>query len=64
MRFDARTASRLKAGEHLTFDGFPDLHMQVTESRKPWSYRYKSPLDQRMRQIKLGEWPAMGFLLR
>jgi hypothetical protein len=61
MRFDARTASRLNAGEHLTFDGFPGLGLQVTHSRKSWTFRYKSPLDQRMRQIKLGEWPAMGF---
>ena len=61
MRFDARAASRLNAGEHLTFDGFPGLRLQVTHSRKSWTYRYKSPLDQRMRQIKLGEWPAMGF---
>ena len=61
MRFDARTASRLNAGEHLTFEGFPGLRLEVTHSRKSWIYRYKSPLDQRMRQLKLGEWPAMGF---
>jgi hypothetical protein len=34
MRFDAGAASRLNAGEHLTFDGFPGLRLQVTQSRK------------------------------
>lgn len=61
MRFDARAASKLSAGEHITFDGFPGLRLQATESRRSWTYRYKSPLDERMRQIKLGEWPALSY---
>ncbi|HIE5947061.1 TPA: tyrosine-type recombinase/integrase [Burkholderia cepacia] len=61
MRFDARTASKLPAGQHMTFDGFPGLRFQASESRRSWIYRYKSPIDDRMRQVKLGEWPAMGF---
>lgn len=61
MRFDARTASKLAAGQHLTFDGFPGLRLQASESRRSWTYRYKSPIDERMRQVKLGEWPAMSF---
>ncbi|VWC65376.1 alpha/beta hydrolase [Burkholderia lata] len=61
MRFDARTSSKLRAGQHLTFDGFPGLRFQASESRRFWIYRYKSPIDNRMRQVKLGEWPARGF---
>jgi integrase len=61
MRFDARAASKLSAGEHITFDGFPGLRLQATESRRSWTYRYKSPIDERMRQIKLGEWPALSY---
>lgn len=61
MRFDVRTASKLPAGQHMTFDGFPGLRFQASESRRSWIYRYKSPIDDRMRQVKLGEWPAMGF---
>ncbi|HDR9237768.1 TPA: site-specific integrase [Burkholderia vietnamiensis] len=61
MRFDARTASKLPPGQHLTFDGFPGLRLQASESRRSWIYRYKSPIDDRMRQVKLGEWPVMGF---
>ncbi|APA87185.1 site-specific integrase [Paraburkholderia sprentiae WSM5005] len=61
MRFDARNASKLEPGQHLTFDGFPGLRLQASESRRSWIYRYRSPVDDRMRQVKLGEWPAMGF---
>jgi hypothetical protein len=60
LRFDARTASKLTPGQHLTFDGFPGLRLQASESRRSWTYRYKSPIDDRMRQVKLGEWPAMS----
>jgi integrase len=61
MRFDARAASKLAADEHMTFDGFPGLRLQATATRRSWTYRYKSPIDDRMRQVKLGEWPAMAF---
>lgn len=61
MRFDARVAAKLPSGEHMTFEGFPGLRLQASMSRKSWTYRYKSPVDGRMRQIKLGEWPAMAF---
>lgn len=55
MRFDARVAAKLLSGEHLTFEGFPGLRLQASTSRKSWTYRYKSPVDGRMRQVKLGE---------
>jgi len=61
MRFDARVAAKLPSGEHMTFEGFPGLPLQASTSRKSWTYRYKSPVDGRMRQVKLGEWPAMAF---
>ncbi|KWF95339.1 alpha/beta hydrolase [Burkholderia cepacia] len=61
MRFDARVAAKLLSGEHLTFEGFPGLRLQASTSRKSWTYRYKSPVDGRMRQVKLGEWPSMAF---
>ncbi|WP_429316882.1 integrase arm-type DNA-binding domain-containing protein [Paraburkholderia sp. GAS448] len=37
------------------------MHLRATHSRESWTYRYKSPLDHWMGQIKLGEWPAMGL---
>ncbi|OXI89101.1 alpha/beta hydrolase [Burkholderia sp. AU33423] len=60
MRFDARTAKQLLPGAHLTIDGCPGLRLEATVSRRSWTYRYKSPVDGRMRQIKIGEWPALS----
>lgn len=57
--FDARAAKLLKAGDHLTLDAAPGLRLVATETRKTWTYRYKSPADGRMRQVRLGHWPAM-----
>jgi integrase len=59
--FDPRTAKALKPGDHLTVDGAPGLRLVATASRRTWTYRYRSPLDGRMRQIRLGHWPAMGL---
>lgn len=58
--FDARTAKALPAGDHLTFDGAPGLRLKATASKRTWVYRYKSPIDDRMRQVRLGHWPAMS----
>lgn len=59
--FDARAAKALQAGNHLTVDGAPGLRLEASASVRAWIYRYKSPVDGRMRQVKLGRWPAMGF---
>lgn len=61
MQFDARAAKLLAAGQHLTFDEHPGLRLTATATARTWTYRYKSPVDGRMRQIKLGRWPAMSF---
>ncbi len=37
------------------------MRLVATASTRTWVYRYRSPLDQRMRQVKLGRWPAMGL---
>jgi integrase len=58
--FDARAAKALGAGDLLTFDGAPGLRLVATASVRTWTYRYKAP-DGRMRQVKLGRWPAMSF---
>lgn len=61
MRFDARTAKQLLPGTHLNIDGCPGLRLEATASRRSWIYRYKSPVDGRMRQIKIGEWPVLSI---
>lgn len=59
MLFDARTAKQLKPGEHLVIVGCNGLRLKASTESKAWVYRYQSPVDGRMRQIKLGHWPAM-----
>lgn len=61
MPFDAREAKQLKPGEHIKFPEHPGLRLTATQTTRPWQYRYKSPVDSKMRQVKLGEWPAMSF---
>lgn len=58
MLFDARAAKSLKPGDHIIFDGCPGLRLEASASRFTWTYRYRSPVDGRMRQISIGHWPA------
>lgn len=59
--FDARSAKLLPAGEHLIVADCPGLRLVSTATRKTWTYRYKSPIDGNMRQIKIGQWPALSL---
>lgn len=59
--FDARAAKTLKAGEHLTVPAAPGLRLEASQQHRTWTYRYKSPVDGRMRQVRLGRWPALGL---
>jgi hypothetical protein len=61
MRFDAKAAKQLKPDTHMGFEAFPGFRLEATTSRRSWTYRFKSPVDGRMRQQKLGEWPAMSY---
>lgn len=60
MQFDARAAKLLAAGQHFTITDCPGLRLEASTTRRSWIYRYKSPVDGKMRQVKLGEWPAMS----
>jgi len=60
MLFDARAAKLLKAGQHMMIDGCSGLRLTATASRKTWIYRYKSPADGRMKQVAIGQWPAVS----
>ncbi|MFC5524060.1 tyrosine-type recombinase/integrase [Polaromonas jejuensis] len=59
MFFDARSAKLLKPGQHMVIDGCPGLRLTVSATRKTWIYRYKSPTDGRMKQVAIGQWPAV-----
>ncbi len=60
MYFDARAAKLLKPGEHMTIADHPGLRLECTVTRRTWIYRYKSPIDGKMKQSKIGAWPAMS----
>lgn len=62
MPFDARAAKLLQPGEHIILPEHPGLRLSATASRRTWIYRYKSPVDGGMRQIKIGEWPALDYI--
>ena len=60
MQFDARQAKALQAGDHMTVPDAPGLRLVCSTAGRSWVYRYKSPTDDRMRQVKLGAWPVMS----
>lgn len=60
MAFDAREIKLLKPGEHITSPETPGLRVEAFANRWTWTYRFRSPVDQKLRQIKIGGWPAMS----
>lgn len=61
MQFDARAAKLLTAGPHFTISDCPGLRLAATSARRSWICHYKSPLDGRMRQTKIGGWTVMSL---
>ncbi len=59
MRFDARAAKSLKPGDVLAIEGCPGLRLVARDTKRTWVYRYRSPDDDKLRQVTLGNWPAM-----
>lgn len=57
--FDPNDAKRLTPGESITFPEAPGLRLVRSGSGHAWIYRYRSPADDALRQIKLGDWPKM-----
>lgn len=60
MKFDAREAKLLAPGAHIIMDDYPGLRLKATTTGRAWIYRYKSQVDGKMRQIKIGDWPALS----
>jgi integrase len=61
MAFDARAAKLLAPGEHYTIPDCPGLRFEVSSTVRAWIYRYKSPVDGKMRQVKIGAWPTVSI---
>jgi integrase len=59
IHFTARAAKLAKPGDVFLVDSASGLRLVVTESKKSWVYRHRD--DQKIKQIKLGEWPSMGL---
>lgn len=59
MYFDARSAKALQPGAHIVVDGCPGLRLEAAATRKTWTYRFKSPTNGKMKQVRLGAWPEM-----
>ncbi|MBV5344647.1 MAG: DUF4102 domain-containing protein, partial [Rhodoferax sp.] len=57
--FDDRSAKQLQAGGHIVVDDFPGLRLVASEAGKAWIYRYNAA--GKMRQIKIGQWPALSY---
>lgn len=57
--FSARTAKLAKPGDVFLVESASGLRLVVSESKRSWVYRHRD--DQKIKQIKLGEWPAMGL---
>jgi integrase len=59
--FDARAAKSLLPGQHIIISDYPGLRLTATATTRTWVYRYKSPIDNRMRQTAIGHWPVVSF---
>lgn len=59
--FDPRAAANLKPREHITIEAAPGLRLEASATTRTWTYRYKSPVDGRMRQVKIAAWPATAL---
>lgn len=60
MSFDAREAKLLKPGEHLTSPEHAGLRLACITRGVAWIYRYRSLVDQRLWQVKIGSRPSMS----
>lgn len=60
MAFDARELKLLPVGQHITSPEHPGLRVEAFSDRRTWTYRYRSPIDGALRQVKIGTWPAVS----
>jgi len=51
----------LEPGEWITFGDAPGLRIGRSGATRSWHYRYRSPVDGRLRQVRIGRWPATPY---
>ncbi|WP_416399976.1 Arm DNA-binding domain-containing protein [Alicycliphilus denitrificans] len=44
---------------HLPSD-WPGPSLVASAKSRTWIYRYRSPIDQKVRQVRIGRWPAVS----
>lgn len=59
MHFDARRAKALKPDESYAIEGCPGLRLEASQTKKTWVYRYRSPVNGKLKQTRIGHWPQM-----
>lgn len=59
-QFSRNAAKLLQPGQHLTVADNPGLRLVASASKRTWIYRYKDNQG-RMKQVALGQWPAMDL---
>jgi hypothetical protein len=61
MRFDANNIERLESGWSLKVSACQGLRLRATSRVRIWIDRYRSPVDGRMRQVRIGHWPESSL---
>lgn len=64
MKFDAKAAREIEPGGFLSYaPAYPGLRLQAPQSGtwRAWTYRYRQLGTGKLRQVKLGVWPAMDW---
>ena len=61
MRFDADNIERLESGQYLKVSACQGLRLRATSRARTWIYRYKSPVDGRLRHVSIGDWPEFSL---
>lgn len=61
MKFDAKVMKTLPPGSYLTDPAYPGLRFVVGEKLKTFVYRYRHPVSDQLKQLKIGVWPALSI---
>lgn len=60
MFFDARAAKAMRPESNIVVQGCSGLRLEASLTKKTWTYRYRSLIDNKLRQVKIGTWPAVS----
>lgn len=61
MKFDAKVMKTLPPGSYLTDPAYPGLRFVVGDKSKTFVYRYRHPVSDQLKQLKIGVWPALSI---